>query len=83
MYTSLRYLMMVIKTLPRVFVMVTVNPITLTNCNILWRVGLLLDNDREISKYTTTASQIRVFYGNNWIQQQKNSVLCAVRAEML
>jgi hypothetical protein len=40
---------------------------------MLWHVDLLLGNDHEISCYTMAIT----------MQQQRNSVFCVVRAEML
>jgi hypothetical protein len=56
--------------------------------NILWHVDPLLGNDYEISKYTTAVTNQQLckqacFHGNNWIQQQRNGVFCAIRAEVL
>lgn len=45
----------------------------------LWQVDHLLGNDRERSSHTTAVTE----HSNNWKQQQKNCVFCAVRIEML
>jgi hypothetical protein len=55
---------------------------------ILWHVYPLLGNDLKTSKYTTAVTEQRLrkqahLHGNNWKQQQRNSVLYAIRAEML
>jgi hypothetical protein len=62
--------------------------IELIMCLVLWRVYPLLGNDREISKYTTAITKYRLskqacFRRNSWIQQQRNCVFCAIRAEMI
>jgi hypothetical protein len=58
------------------------------NEKMLCDAGALMGNGRDISKYTTAVTQWRIrkqicMHGNNWKQQQKIGVFCAVRAEML
>jgi hypothetical protein len=55
---------------------------------VLWHVDPFLGNDLERSSYTTAVTEQRLrkqacLQGNDWKQQQRNGVFCAVLAEML
>jgi hypothetical protein len=54
----------------------------------MWHVDPLLGNDCEISSYKTAGTKYWIrkqacSHGNNWTQQQRNGVFCALCAEML
>jgi hypothetical protein len=55
---------------------------------LLWHVDPLLGNDRERNSYTTVVTELWLrkqacLHSNNWKQQQRNDIFCAVLAEML